>query len=457
MPISPAREIAFDVLRLVASDRAHASDVLHSRLGARIGRPDAALATELTLGVLRWQRLLDFLLDRHLDRPAGRLDSEVLIALRLGLYQLRFLERVPAHAAVSESVELAKRARKRSATTLVNAVLRRAASEAKISGSALEKLFPASASFAERVGILHSHPTWLVERWTERFGTHRALALLEANNRPARLCCCVLDPGSVETVGESLREAGFQTSPGRWLRSALILSGANPAAAEAFRLGRVSLQDEASQMIAHLVDARPGQSVLDVCSAPGGKTLLLACAVGPNGNVVAADLHEPRLRAVREQIARTGTQNVSLVAFDATRPLPLGSSFSRILVDAPCSGTGTLSRNPEIRWRLEPQDLSDAHARQTAMLRSALALLAPGGSLVYATCALEPEENEEVVHAAIAADDKLRVVATPEALAPHLRSGVSVESLFERDGFFRTFPPESETDGFFAAVLQRRL
>ena len=287
--------------------------------------------------------------------PAERLDPEVLIALRLGLYQLRFLERVPAHAAVSESVELVKRARKYSAARLVNAVLRRAAPEAKVSG--------------KRTGVASGIRFVRRSRWDSALapdlarravdGTIRnrsLLALLEANNRPRTVCCCVLDPGSVETVGESLRETGFQTAgPLAAVRPDSL--GRESRGSRGVSAGRISLQDEASQMIAHLVDARPGESVLDLCSAPGGKTLLLARAVGPNGNVVAADLHEPRLRAVREQIARTGTRDVSLLAFDATRPLPLGSSFSRILVDAPCSGTGTLSRNPEIRWRLEPQDL----------------------------------------------------------------------------------------------------
>ena len=456
MPISPSRRIAFEVLCRVASQGAYASELLHTRLTDRISRADAALSTELTLGVLRWQRLLDFLLGRNLDRPAERLDTEVLIALRLGLYQLRFLERVPAHAAVDQAVELVKRARKYSAAGLVNAVLRRAAAEAKVSGKALQALLPAEASSAERWGILHSHPTWLVERWIAQFGKDRCLMLLEANNRPARLSCAVLDAASVAAVEESLRGSGFEGLPGRWLQTALTLSGGNLTTAEAFRQGKITLQDEASQMVAHLVDARPGQIALDLCSAPGGKTLLLARAVGASGMVIAGDLYDHRLRSVREQLARTRTENVVLLALNATGPLPFQGRFSRILVDAPCSGTGTLARNPEIRWRLEPQDVADAHVRQTAMLRQALALLAPGGRLVYATCSLEPEENEEVVNEALSGNEQVRVAAAgPDVLLPHLRPGVPAASLFDRDGFFRTFPPESGTDGFFAAALER--
>jgi 16S rRNA (cytosine967-C5)-methyltransferase len=456
MPISPARRIAFEVLCRVSSQGAYASELLHTRLTDRISRADAALSTELTLGVLRWQRLLDFLLGRNLDRALERLDSEVLIALRLGLYQLRFLERVPAHAAVDQSVELVKRARKYSAAGLVNAVLRRTAPEAKVSGKTLPALLPAEASLAERWGILHSHPTWLVERWLARFGKDRCLMLLEANNRPARLSCAVLDAGNVAAVEESLRAGGFEGLPGRWLQTALALSGGNLTTAEAFRKGQITLQDEASQMVAHLVDARPGQIALDLCSAPGGKTLLMARAVGASGMVIAADLYDHRLRSVREQLSRTGTENVVLLALNATGPLPFHKQFARILVDAPCSGTGTLARNPEIRWRLEPQDLSDAHFRQTGMLRQALALLAPGGRLLYATCSLEPEENEEVVRDALSENATVRVVpGAADALLSHLRQGVPAPSLFDRDGFFRTFPPESGTDGFFAAALER--
>ncbi|HEY1866373.1 MAG TPA: transcription antitermination factor NusB, partial [Candidatus Acidoferrales bacterium] len=334
------------MLRRVACEGAYASELLYTRLGTGVSRADAALCTELTLGVLRWQGLLDFLLARHLqpqdqhknpERAVERLDIEVLLALRLGLYQLRFLERVPAHAAVGESVELAKRARKRSAAGLVNAILRRAAPDAKISGPGLENLLPEGLSASERAATLYSHPEWLVTRWMAQFGADRTIALLEANNRPPALSCAVLDPKHVAAVAESLRGTA---APGRWLLSALTIGSGNPAALGAFQSGEISLQDEASQMVAHLAGARPGDFVLDVCAAPGGKATLLARAVAPNGSVIAADLHEHRLRSMREQLARTGTRNVSLLALDATQPLAFSllegaKPFDRILVDAP--------------------------------------------------------------------------------------------------------------------------
>ena len=455
MAASPARRIAFRILDRVASQEAYASDLLHATLREGVSRTDAALATEITLGVLRWQRLLDFLLQQNLDRPLARLDPEILVALRMGLYQMRFLDRVPARAAVSESVELAKGARKKSAAPLVNAVLRKLASKATLAGKELEAMVPASASAAERTAILYSHPTWLVERWLARFGEKRTVALLQANNRPPRLCCAVIDPGEKSSISESLRGEGFEVLPGRWLDSAIALSGGDPARSEVFREGKISVQDEASQMVARLVDARPGDTVLDVCSAPGGKAGILARSVAPGGHVIAADVHEHRLRSAREQMSRTGTTNVWWLALDAAQTLPFAEAFQRILLDAPCSGTGTLARNPEIKWRLQPDDLQQARRRQTTMLRQALAKLGRGGRLVYATCSLEPEENEQVVREVISEDAGVRIVPGSTALQPWLRDGAAPASLFDANRFFRTFPPESGTDGFFAAVLER--
>jgi 16S rRNA (cytosine967-C5)-methyltransferase len=457
MAVSVARKIAHDVLCRVAGEGAYASDLLNIRLSTRltpgIARNDAALATELTLGVLRWQRLLDFLLQRHLDRPLRKLDIEVLIALRLGLYQLRYLERIPAHAAVSESAEMAKSARKRSAVALINAVLRRAAAEARASVEDLERWIPAGDP-AERAGILFSHPTWMVERWLSRYGEQRTRALLEANNRAPRLSCAVLaeDPAAITA---SLQAAGLSVTSGRWLGAALAVSGGNATVSDAFRQGQISLQDEASQMIGHLLEVQPGDRVLDLCAAPGGKAALLAHAAGPGGLVIAGDLHQHRLRSMETQHARTRTANVQPIALDATQPLPFSGQFARILVDAPCSGTGTLSRNPEIRWRLGCDALADAQRAQAAMLSNALQCLAPGGRLVYSTCSLEVEENEEIVRGAPQAHADIRVVSGQRALAPHLLRPDSVGELFDAQGFFRTFPPETQTDGFFAAVLER--
>ena len=435
---------------------AFAADLLHARLRNNVKREDAALATELTLGVLRWQRLLDFLLERHLAKPATHLDVEVLLALRLGLYQLRYLTRVPARAAVNESVELVKRARKASAASLVNAVLRQASAAAGQPAEHLDQLLPRELPLAERLGICYSHPTWMVARWLEAFGEPRTVALLEANNRPPRVTGALHDAALRDQAIAALQKAGLSSEPGRLLRSALTLSGGNPAATPAFRRGWISIQDEASQLVALLVGVEPGQSVLDLCAAPGGKTALLARMAGPGALVVAADRHVHRLRAMKDQLRRVGATHVRLLALDATHALSLVAGFDRILADAPCSGTGTLSRNPEIRWRLRPEDLADLHSRQVQLVSNALRSLAVGGRLVYSTCSLEPEENEQVVGEVLESRRDIRRVHDPKALRPHLAEGIRAEDLFDEDGYLHTFPPEHHTDGFFAAVLKRR-
>lgn len=454
MPISAARRIAFDALRRVEAEGAYASDLLHAELGANVKPADAALATELTMGVLRWRRLLDFLLERQLKKTVERLDLPVALALRMGIYQLRFLERVPARAAVNESVELVKRARKASAAPLVNAVLRRAAGEARIPA---EKLLPPALSPAERLGIFHSHPSWMVERWLARLGEARTIALLEADNRAPRLSCALHDAAHRADVIGGLERAGLHVEPGRLVNAAFAVSGGSPARTEAFRAGKISIQDEASQAIPLLLGVRSGDRVLDLCAAPGGKTPALLRAAGKQGLIVAADRHAHRLRAMHAQFERLGLAGAHLVEVDAASALPFRIEFDSILVDAPCSGTGTLARHPEIRWRLRLERLAEFHRLQISMLVAALARLAPGGRLVYSTCSLEPEENEDVAAEALRDAPSIRRVAPGElaqTLAPHLAPGIDTSELFDDAGYFRTFPDDRSTDGFFAAAFE---
>ena len=453
--ISPARKVAYEVLRRVEAEGAYASDVLHAELGARVKAEDAGLATELVMGVLRWRRLLDFLLERQLKKPVAKLDLPVALALRIGLYQLRFLERVPARAAVNESVELVKSARKTSAATLVNAVLRRAANEARMPA---EKFVPRDAPLAGRLGILHSHPAWLVERWLARMGDQRTVALLEANNHTPRLTCALHDLKRREEIFAALQRAGLQIEPGKILQSAFTVSGGSPTRTDSFRSGAISIQDEASQTVPLLLEVQTKDRVLDLCAAPGGKTPPLVRAAGPDGLVIAADRHAHRLRAMREQFKRLTLTQVRLVELDAASPLPFGKFFNRILVDAPCSGTGTLARHPEIRWRLQPEQLAEFHALQTALLKSALERLVPGGRLVYSTCSMEPEENEQVVEEALRNISGFALNAGSEmshGLKDNLVPGSESANLFDRGGFFRTTPGPLETDGFFAAIISR--
>jgi 16S rRNA (cytosine967-C5)-methyltransferase len=453
--ISPARKIAYEVLRRVEAEGAYASDLLHSELGERVKPEDAGLATELVMGVLRWRRLLDFLLERQLKKPVAKLDLPVALALRIGLYQLRFLERIPARAAVNESVELVKSARKSFTATLVNAVLRRASSDAHVPAA---KLVPQDAPATERLAILHSHPSWMVERWLKHLGEVQTIALLQANNRAPRLSCALHDLTRRDEIFTALKRAGLRIEPGNILQSAFAVSGGSPTRTESFRTGAISIQDEASRTVPLLLDVHTNDRVLDLCAAPGGKTPHLVRAAGPTGLVVAADCHAHRLRAMREQFKRLGLTQVRLVELDAANPLPFGVRFNRILVDAPCSGTGTLARHPEIRWRLHQEHLKEFHALQISLLKSALERLAPGGRLVYSTCSMEPEENEHVVEEALRGITELKRNVGNElvrGLADKLVPGRDEKALFDRDGYFRTTPGALETDGFFAAIISK--
>jgi len=460
-------------LARVERTASYATELLHSPLTANLKEEDRRLAHELVFGVLRWQGQLDFLLEKIAAKSLARLDWEVRLALRLGLYQMRFLERIPKAAAVDQSVELVKFARKRSAAGLVNAVLRKAGRRAPgasaLGRGALEGFLPQELSAAERLAILHSHPGWLVERWLAAFGSNRTESLLASNNQHARLSCrLVTARASPKEILALLAGDKIEWEESRWLKDAITIRSGNIQRSEAWQRGWLAIQDEASQMIALLLAPtgsglapRPGNRVLDLCCAPGGKTAQLAALLDLRGNprtLFGADRRLHRLRRTRTLLLNVGVNTVPLVALDGSRPLPFGVKFDRILVDVPCSGTGTLARHPEIRWRLKPEDLGDFHRRQVALLRNALASLAPAGRLVYATCSLEREENEEVVEKALSGQASLRRLAAAEgreALLPHLREPEVVEELFDTAGYFRTFPAEHHTDGFFAAIFEQ--
>ena len=333
----------------------YAADLLATR-AAPLDTRDAGLASEIVFGVLRYRAQLDHLIERYSGKPAARLDDPVRQALRMAIYQLRYLERIPAHAAVWESVELIKSARKRSAVGFANAVLRKVDREPVAWPSAAVEL---------------SHPAWMLERWQRQYGPEAAEAIARANLR--------------------VPDTYVNLETGR-------------------------TQDIGAQAIVPLLDLKPGQTFLDLCAAPGNKT---AQALAAGVRAVACDIHLHRLAPLK-------SLGADLVVLDGTQPLPFRRRFDRILIDAPCSGTGTLAHNPEIKWRLQPADLTDLQARQMALLEQGRRALEPGGRLVYSTCSLESEENEDVV-ATVPADLVLQTM--------------------------RRIPGQNPGDGFYAAVI----
>jgi 16S rRNA (cytosine967-C5)-methyltransferase len=444
MPVSGARAAAFEILLRVKRDDSYASELLHSTQFETLSSRDHGLATELVMGVLRWRSLLDQRLAAASSEKIERLDDEVLIALRLAVYQLQFLTRVPARAAIFESVELMKAARKRSAASFVNAVLRKLAA-----GSAVDIFAEiGEASDAAALARVTAHPTWLVERWVEQYGL------------PATRKICAYDQTTPETsihlhsdeTDADLAKVGIDLAPGRLLSGARCVVSGDITKTRAYHEGRVSIQDEASQLVALLVGR--GDSILDCCAAPGSKTSLIARR-NPRATVLATELHPHRARLLRHL---SHSPNLRIVTADA-RQLPFSRAFDRVLVDVPCSGTGTLTRNPEIKWRLKLEDLEDLQRRQIAILKSALSQLAVGGRLVYSTCSLEREEHEAVVETALAEAREFELVDLTVALeqlrqSGDLASGLDIATLIAGP-YLRTIPGVHPCDGFFAAMIVR--
>jgi 16S rRNA (cytosine967-C5)-methyltransferase len=444
MPVSPAREAAFQILLKVAREDSYASELLHSQRLSHLSVADRGLTTELVMGVLRWQSLLDYRLSGASSQPLNRLDPEVLLALRLGIYQLQFLSRIPARAAIFESVEMVKAARKRSAAGFVNAVLRKTATR----DGATPLVQITSCANAEQLALISAHPEWLVARWVDHYGLAIAREICRHNQTVPATAVYVADA----QVSDEIARDGIELSPGRLLASAKRISEGDVTRTKAFREGQLAIQDEASQLVALLT--REGTRILDCCAAPGGKTALIARNI-TEATIVASDLHPHRARMLQTLMHQP---NVHIIVADA-RQLPFVANFDRVLADVPCSGTGTLARNPEIKWRLKLEDLADLQSRQVAILRSALGHLAPGGRLVYSTCSLEREENEEVVEVVLGSQSELTLADCRGDLERLHKSGElswpDVDSLLSGP-YLRTIPGHHPCDGFFAAIIERR-
>ena len=449
--VSAARAAAFDILFRVENEFSYASDLLHSSTYERLSEPDHALATELVMGVLRWRSLLDDEVAPASSQPLSRLDLEILISLRLALYQLRWLDRIPHRAAIHESVELVKRSRKRSAAPFVNAVLRKLVASPPVTHTLT------AADTPEALSRLCAHPLWLVQRWANEYGLAAARSICQHDQSIPATTVRLRNP----EAEAALVAEGLELAPGAFLKSARRIPRGDITHTAAFRTGQVVIQDEASQLVAALVGQ--GSRILDCCSAPGGKTLAMADR-DPNASITALELHPHRARLLQRMLrpnsalAASGeSQNINIAVADA-RHLPSLVQFDRILADVPCSGTGTLGRNPEIKWRLQLSDLGDLHERQFAILRSAMAQVAAGGRVIYSTCSLEKEENESVVERALAESDAFRLLDCRDELERLKLEGeltCAEPDLLTRGPYLRTLPGFHPCDGFFAAILER--
>ena len=452
--IAPARIAAYDVLRAISRGRADLpSAVVHARAALEDDR-DRALAAEIATGVQRWRAALDHLIVRFAKRRIDRLDPEVVDILRLSIYQLVHLTRVPAAAVVDDAVNLAGKAGKKSARGFVNAVLR-AVSRSR--GALPLPPRPDGVSRPERrheeleyLSVTLSHPPWLAARWLDRLGFDAAEKWMLFNNAAAPLTLRAnrikADP---EALAADLERVDVVVRPGAFAPDALIVESGHPLKHPGVEAGTFVVQDEASQLVTLLAGANPGRSVLDACASPGGKATAIAGTLGDSGRLIACDVRARRIALLRRTIAATGARHVFVVQADVEQPLPFSATFDCVIVDAPCSGLGTLRRDPDIRWRRVEADLPALAASQLAMLRNAGECVAPGGRLVYATCSSEPEENEMVV-AEFASTPGFQPLDARKA-HPLLPSAVVDER-----GHLRTAPDRHGLEAFFGAVFTRR-
>lgn len=437
MTVSVARRSAFEILRRVETESAFAS-VLLATLDANMREDDRALCHELVLGVLRRRLWLDSIIEHFANRSFGRLDLSVRLALELGLYQLRFLTRIPAPAAVNESVNLVRSSREKSAAGFVNAVLRGATREPDYDPTS------AVTDQVQKLSLETSHPAWLVRRWIDAFGAEEAAEFCRANNQTPSTAFRLTARANRHEVIDELKSAGAELILSRISPDAWRVSGATGVVRALTERGLIYIQDEASQLLAHALDAQPGDCVLDVAAAPGSKATHIA-ALTPQANVIAGDIHLHRAKTMRRLAAKQEAR-INVILHDATEAIPFQTNaFDRVLLDAPCSGTGTLRRNPEIRYRLKTDDIALLSRQQRAMLSNTADVLRAGGRLIYSTCSVERDENEQVLANFLAENPQFAKIAPP---AP--------EELVTSEGYVRTWPHHNGCDGFFIACLHKR-
>lgn len=442
--IAPARVAAYDTVLAVAAGRADLPSALARARTKLDDERDRALAGEIATGTLRWQAAFDHVIEVFAGRPTARLDAEVLAILRISVFQLLHLDRVPAAAIVNDAVELAGKAGKRSAAGFVNALLRR------VSRERAQLPLPTGPPI-EFLTITLSHPRWLADRWLARHGFDAAEAWERFDNNPAPL---TIRANTLRTTRDALAEAldaaGVSTRATQFATHGLIVTSGNPLLTSLARTGAFFVQDETSQLVGEFAAAAPGERVLDACASPGGKTTQMAAAMGDSGTIVAADVRGRRLDLLSRTVAESGARQVHLVQANARALPPFRDIFDLVLVDAPCSGLGTLRRDPDIRWRRSEADLATLADAQREMIAGLATVVRPGGRLVYSTCSSEPEENESVVEGFLADHPEFRR-ATPALFAAR----PELAALLDDQGALKTLPFRDGLEAFYAARLVR--
>ena len=444
------RAICLDLLnRMEEADR-HPDDLLTDSFKRyrHLTPLDRSFLTELTYGTLRWRGKLDWIIRHFSNVPFEKVETSILHTLRIGLYQILFMSRTPVSAAVNESVELAKKFRSQGGASFVNAILRSFIRQKE------EISYPSiDDNPALHIAVVQSHPLWLVQRWVEEMGAEGTLKVCVDNNQiaPLTLRANTLKI-SRDRLIEALKEKGLEPFPTIYSKEGIVLRDPPPVSElPSLKEGLYVIQDEASQLVTAILDPKPGEKILDACAAPGSKTTHMAQKMENDGEIVALDLTTEKLRLIEEACLRLNVKNVKVVKGDARRLLPLSKdlTFDRILADVPCSGFGTLRRNPDLKWRKNEEDIRRLSTVQASILNNLSGYLKERGVLVYSTCTIFHEENEDVVeaflksHPEFALDDLSQIL--PEKCRPLVKKG-----------YFKTFPESEGMDGFFVARLLKR-
>ncbi|MEZ5346030.1 MAG: 16S rRNA (cytosine(967)-C(5))-methyltransferase RsmB [Pyrinomonadaceae bacterium] len=441
MKISPARQAAFEILLRIENENSYSS-ILLSVFEEKLSVKDSALCHEITLGVLRNRILIDRWIGCLTSKKLDKVDSEVLTALRIGVYQIYMLDKIPHYSAINESVNLVKAAKKRSAGGFVNAILRRAQKGKP------ELIF---RDEIEKISVETSTPRWLTERWVAQFGFEETRKIAEANSTPPPTYVRLTKRfhQSVDEAKAAILEVLAEISvPQDYIQlpdDCYLVRKGNEKLRQFATAGLVYFQDSASIMVADLAPGNGRENILDLCASPGSKTSRIAAGQQTGRFVVSGDLYESRTALLKDNLERQLIIDPVIVQYDAEKSLPFpNEAFDTVLVDSPCSGTGTIRRNPEIKYFLNEQDIHSLSRKQLNILKNASKVIKPGGRLIYSTCSLESDEDENVVSEFLASDVRFRPAKIP----------INERFLTQR-GYARTFPHRDNTDGFFVAVMGR--
>lgn len=445
-----ARDIALEVLLRVDEFKSYSNLELKAVLDrANLSAADAGLVTELVYGTIQRRSTLDYVLAQFIKGKGGlaKLQPWVLQLLRMSLYQIRFLDRVPDRAAVHEAVEIAKRRGHQGISSLVNGVLRNVLRQPEC-WNVLPK-----GSLAARLAVELSHPEWLVARWLKQYGEETTRAICESNNQAPHASIRVnrLKMTRDELIHELVQHFP-DAQPSKVSNSGIVLDGGYVAGTSWFREGDCTIQDESSMLVAPALQPQPGQRVLDACAAPGGKTTHIAELMGNKGEIVACDVHAHKQELIRQNARRLGIEIITPVVADAAAlTVEEHGTFDRILLDAPCSGFGVIRRKPDLKWQKTANDVKQIAELQFELLDRVSRLLKPGGLLVYSTCTIEPQENQQIVEKFVATHPDFEL---DSSLADDLPEAVS--ALADQAGFIQILPHQFQSDGFFISRLKRK-